>query len=518
MSGALSSGEHLGNWILDARLGSGAQGSVYRAYSVTDKARTEPFALKWIEPDDNADRLLVEPTTLSRLRHPNIISLHDFFPFRGGVALLLEYIPGQNLEEILTGERLLSAEDVSDFLLQMAEALSFAHDAGYLHRDIKPANILVDRRAPRPRYVLADFGISDMVGRGAAGPRRAGTLRYMSPEQLGGRPSPASDIWSVGVIAYRMLSGEHPFPSAPDVSSTREAIRLATPKPLGRGDSEDLEAVITRVLSRDLSARIVTAEDLRSAVRAAPTISSRGTSASASSPSYHERRLEGRMHSAKGLMTVFALFSVCTGMVLPVLVGYAGVWMSYRFAKDPGALASGLVGLVLRYCAFALSVTIVAAMNEEAFRTLLVFQGLIALCLVFITAWYFRLSRELALAKGLRQMAFGSHGSEAFLEDYLKTSSRDIAVRLALARRYQVSGRYVDAILHARAARYCDPFHFEATLIEASSCFAVGLDEECLLLCNGYLAVVPDAYDFDELRRDLEARKVRPMRAAVRAA
>ena len=150
-----------------------------------------------------------EAKALAALSHPNIVTIHDFGNAGGFYFLLMEYVDGVNLRELLRSRKL-TPEEALAVVPPLCGALQFAHDRGIVHRDIKPENLLLDKDG---RVKIADFGIAKIVGRGGReAERSAGTPAYMSPEQ---RDTPEqvdsrADIYSLGVVFYEMLTGERP--------------------------------------------------------------------------------------------------------------------------------------------------------------------------------------------------------------------------------------------------------------------------------------------------------------------
>src|SRR5206468_8325427 len=144
-------------------------------------------------------------------------------------------------------------------------ALVAAHAQQIVHRDIKPANILVDRTVGQLRFVLTDFGIGRRQEGVQAEKHAGGTYQFMAPEQLRGRPGPQSDLWALGVVAYRLLTGTYPFPG-PSVGELARQIQLTAPKPPGEATGEPgdpaLERVVLRLLDRSETERLGSATEL----------------------------------------------------------------------------------------------------------------------------------------------------------------------------------------------------------------------------------------------------------------
>ena len=202
--------------ILDL-LGRGGMGYVYRA---RQKKLDRIVALKVIAPDpekrsDFASRFAREAQALALLNHPNLVTVYDYGQDGDFGWLLMEYVEGSNLRDLIRGGKLEPAEALA-LIPRICDALQFAHDRGVVHRDVKPENILVDRQGG---VKIADFGLAKLIGSPTAlvsltGTQQVlGTFRYMAPEQLD-RPLDVdhrADIYSLGVVFYEMLTGEIPM-------------------------------------------------------------------------------------------------------------------------------------------------------------------------------------------------------------------------------------------------------------------------------------------------------------------
>jgi uncharacterized protein YndB with AHSA1/START domain/predicted Ser/Thr protein kinase len=200
-------------------LGSGGMGTVYKGRQpLLDRI----VAIKVIRPDlrmDDTfqDRFLREARTLAKLRHPFIVTVFDVCQAGNLFCLVMEYVEGANLRQLLEREGgSITERDTLDYVPQITEALQHAHEVGVVHRDIKPENILVDSRG---RVRLVDFGLAMLVGLEAQAPgsgddRVVGTLRYMAPEQITMPQSVdhRADIYSTGLVFYEMLTREIPGP------------------------------------------------------------------------------------------------------------------------------------------------------------------------------------------------------------------------------------------------------------------------------------------------------------------
>ena len=261
---AAAAPRQIGDYILERELGRGAFGVVYRAHRQGQP--NAPVALKIVTGRGNTDRMLLEPAVLSRLDHPCIVRLEDYFLSGDDLVLALEFIDGKDLKTLLDEGETFSQADIRDLLLQMGSALAAAHAENVVHRDIKHANILVARLPEgRYRFVLTDFGIGQMSEGIQLEKSTGGTYLFMAPEQLRGRPGPQSDLWALGVVAYRLLTGRMPFPGPTIKELTSQVLYgAAVPPSQVCRESVDpqLEKVVLHLLDRSLQERTASAEQL----------------------------------------------------------------------------------------------------------------------------------------------------------------------------------------------------------------------------------------------------------------
>jgi serine/threonine-protein kinase len=219
-----------GRYELEQPLGAGAMSSVWLAH---DTELERKVAAKLLAPDADRARFEREAHAVAGLSHPNICQLYDYGEAEQGPYMILEYMPGGTLEELLGDGRPLDDAEAVRISQEVAAGLAHAHDRGLVHRDLKPANILFDSE---DRVKIADFGIARIEGGNAltvAG-TVLGTAAYLAPEQGAGQPAtPASDVYSFGVILFRMLTGRAPFASA----SAIDLVRMHQTEPAPRVDS-----------------------------------------------------------------------------------------------------------------------------------------------------------------------------------------------------------------------------------------------------------------------------------------
>jgi len=271
-------------------LGEGGMAQVYRVWDVE---RAAPLAIKLLRPDLSQDLVFLrrfrrESETLHRLQHPNIVRTYGLEQDDLHVFLLMDYIEGSNLRaEIFRSQgRPISAQRILDVLRPVVSALHYAHRMGLAHCDVKPANILLERGG---RVLLSDFGVARTIENATAMTFvSAGTPAYMAPEQIRGEdPTPATDVYALGVVLYEMFSGgERPFTGerARSAGSTSDRVRwehqyLNAPllRRLNPDLSPQIEAVVDKCLAKDPRRRFAGALELLKALEAALPVTARQT-------------------------------------------------------------------------------------------------------------------------------------------------------------------------------------------------------------------------------------------------
>ncbi|HYH05542.1 MAG TPA: protein kinase [Thermoanaerobaculia bacterium] len=263
-------GSRLGRYEIRSLIGAGGMGEVYLAH---DEQLQRPVALKILgaaarNDEELQKRLEYEARAASALNHPNILTVYDIGRLDDAHFIATEYVDGVTLRQRMLRASA-SLHEVVDLALQIASALAAAEAAGLVHRDIKPDNIMLRRDG----YVkLLDFGLARNVTASAPDVKKTdpyvvrGTVFYMSPEQLRGRPlDTRSDLWSVGVLLYELVSGSLPFEG--ESSSDIAAAILRTEPPLlvranGAPVPAKLAAIVTRLLKKDRAQRYQSARDL----------------------------------------------------------------------------------------------------------------------------------------------------------------------------------------------------------------------------------------------------------------
>jgi serine/threonine-protein kinase len=273
----------LGQYVLRERLGAGGMGEVYLAEHLLLR---RPCAVKLIRPERAADpnhllRFEREVRLTATLTHPNTIQVFDYGRTEDNVFYyVMEYLEGLTLDELVRRHGPLSSERAVHFLRQVCAALQEAHDIGLIHRDVKPSNVRVCERGGEHDVIkLLDFGLvlplSGAMGDGNKLTHEgtiAGTPDYMSPEQAVGRQNVdgRSDIYSVGALAYYLLTGAPPF-VYPSSVAILAAHLYEPPRPLSERRPDvprDLEVVVLRCLAKDPNDRFPDARSLAQALAA----------------------------------------------------------------------------------------------------------------------------------------------------------------------------------------------------------------------------------------------------------
>ncbi|WP_193613034.1 serine/threonine-protein kinase [Nocardioides lijunqiniae] len=263
---------------LDSRIATGGMGEVWRATDTTLSREVAVKLLKHEYADDETfrSRFETEAQHAAALHHPGVAGVYDFGEaLAPGAAdgsgsprpyLVMELVDGKPLSDLLRGGRPLDPEVARDLLAQAADAVAVAHAAGIVHRDIKPANLLV---TPDRRIKITDFGIAraaDGVGITQTG-QVMGTPQYLSPEQARGNPAtPASDVYSLGVVAFECLAGRRPFEAESPIATALAHLQQPVPD-LPDDVPADLAAVVRRALTKDPAERYADAAAFASALR-----------------------------------------------------------------------------------------------------------------------------------------------------------------------------------------------------------------------------------------------------------
>ena len=327
-----------GRYELLRPLGQGGMAKVHLAHDgllgrdVALKVLREQYA----EDEGFVERFEREARSAAALSHPNVVQIHDRGCSEDGrYYIVMEYVPGGTLKERVRAEGPLGFEEAAGLAAQIAGALGAAHERGMVHRDVKPQNVLL---AEGGRAKVADFGIARATS--AASISRSslilGTPNYMSPEQAEGRPAgPASDLYSLGVVLYEILTGRLPFEAETPLAVSMKHVNEPAPSPreVNPDVPEALDAITLRLLSKDPKDRHASAEELLEDLRrvagdAPPTAvgaaaAARGGALTLPLPA----RAAGLRRRRKVLLALASL---------TVLLGMGGGWYLWQGSEGPG--------------------------------------------------------------------------------------------------------------------------------------------------------------------------------------
>lgn len=266
-------GKQIGRYQVVAPLAKGSMATVYKAY--------QPIINRHVALKVLSQNLAGEPTFIGRFmqearivasfQHPNILPLYDFGDADGYTYMVMPLIETGTLAARLQGAPL-PIEQIRIVGAQVGDALDYAHSQGVVHRDVKPSNVLINRRGT---YLLADFGIAKVIAEAAkftGTGESVGTPTYMSPEQgLAQAVDRRSDIYSLGVILYQMITGRVPFQAKTPVATVLMHVNdpLPPPRSLNPDVSPELEAVIVKSLAKQPDDRYATVVEMVRALQGA---------------------------------------------------------------------------------------------------------------------------------------------------------------------------------------------------------------------------------------------------------
>ncbi|TML59331.1 MAG: Stk1 family PASTA domain-containing Ser/Thr kinase [Actinobacteria bacterium] len=249
-----------------------ARGGMAEVYLARDALLDRPVALKALFPELSADRNFVErfrreAQAAANLNHPNIVSVFDWGEQDNTYFIVMEYVDGPTLRDLLRHEGRLHPDRVADIGAEIAAALDFAHRAGVIHRDVKPGNVLL---SPTGQVKVTDFGIARAARDAGDNLTQTGTVMgtatYFSPEQAsGGAVDARSDVYALGVVLYELVVGQPPFAGDSPVAIAYQHVREA-PVPPSRHNpdvSPAFEAIVMKCLAKNPANRYASAEELR---------------------------------------------------------------------------------------------------------------------------------------------------------------------------------------------------------------------------------------------------------------
>jgi hypothetical protein len=268
-------GKQLGQYRIVAPLGEGGMAAVYKAYqaSVERYVALKILPRHYASDPDFVRRFKREAKVIAGLSHPNILPVHDYGEAEGYTYIVMRYVEGGTLADSLQGKPL-PLSKICHIISQVAAALDYAHAKGVIHRDVKPSNVLLDEQG---NCLLSDFGIARMIeatGQFTTAGAFIGTPTYASPEQaLGQNLDGRSDVYSLGVVLYEMVTGRPPFDAETPMAILIKHVHdpLPIPRAINPAVSEGVERVILKALAKEPESRYQTAGEAARALAAAAT-------------------------------------------------------------------------------------------------------------------------------------------------------------------------------------------------------------------------------------------------------
>lgn len=362
------------------RLGSGGMAEVYLAH---DEVLDRDVALKalreqYADDENFVERFRREARNAASLSHPNIVQVYDQGRAENGTYYMaMEYVPGGTLKDRIMEHGALAPGEAAGLAAQVAEALSVAHDRGIVHRDIKPQNVLM---TPSGETKVADFGIARAASATVMTQTNLvlGTAGYMAPEQAAGeKVSPATDLYSLGVVLYEMLTGALPYQADTPIAVAMKHVNEPPrhPREANPEVPAQLDAIVVRLLAKDPNERYSSASELARDLRSAAAGTGAGISAAATtvqSPRAVTQQTRVAPAPARGPVRRRRGFPVLLGLLALLLLLGAGWTISksfhdFRFADVFGNSGGG---------ARQVEVPDVVGLQEEAARQQLTDVGL----------------------------------------------------------------------------------------------------------------------------------------------
>jgi len=349
-------GEQVANFRIIEKLGEGGMGVVYKA---VDVELDRPVAIKMLSPDlsrnpEIVERFRTEARAQANLNHVNLATLYAFLVHQGSAFIAMEFVEGENFEQLIRRRGPLPAEDAVPWFKQALLGVGAAHRMGIVHRDIKPTNLMLNRQGI---VKVMDFGIAKVVGaRGATRTgMQLGTPAYMSPEQIQGRAIDVrTDIYALGITLYQMLSGHVPFEEGSDFEIMRHQVSTPPPPMIDQHPYAPVQyqGVVTKAIAKNPEDRYRSVEEFGVALEhpeaVAPTLAAtmmdvpkRTVLENAAGPAYATAAAAAPSQPVPSPMTTFPASPT------PILPSSGGVNRRYMVAALIVVVAAVLLGVVM---------------------------------------------------------------------------------------------------------------------------------------------------------------------------
>lgn len=322
-------------------------------YKAADQLLGRPVAIKVLRPQYSSDpgflaRFRREAQAAAMLSHPNIVAIFDVGQDQGWHYLVMEYVQGPTLQEILSTERVLDVARSLNLAVQTAQALGYAHQAGLVHRDVKPGNILV---TANDKVKVTDFGIARSLAQATVTEPGVvmGTTHYLAPEVINGQPAtPASDVYAMGVVLYRMLTGRLPFQAETSMAIMLKHLQEppTPPRSLNPLIPAALERIVLVCLSKDPLTRYANGNVLADALGDLLDLSQEPTSVRPAVPAGKPAVSTTPAAPAAPRTTSFDWLALILGILaIAAIVGLIPLWYSVyqRYSRPVPAAAAQMI-------------------------------------------------------------------------------------------------------------------------------------------------------------------------------
>jgi hypothetical protein len=410
---------------------------------------------------------------------------------------------------------------VREFMIHIASALGAAHANHVVHRDIKPSNVMVSNSDSPKRFVLTDFGIS-RIAEGVQLQRYVGgTHQFMAPEQIRGRPVAASDFWALGVTSYWLLAGKLPF-QGDSIDQLRRSILFDTPLPpsqFTRDVPDDISLAVQRMLDKNPVNRLGDSRELTDLIKGdarlpTPALLQRTVAQAGSEPPRLNTWSEAKEKQIRQAWICFwitaVLVTIPGGIVGPALLmaglvllffAQAGKTSVKRVIAAMGLLVLGSFAYFVYWMFLA-----TAVLGEEGLINIASWLDTLLTVILAVVAVHYlararRLRRELFV---MGTFAAGGQSEDerlATLRSHLDVHLGDLDLHARYVEGLLAAGRAKEAIVEAKMMLHIDPYNLGASLLLAHAYFELGLFAECEQVCNGYLAVSGQCFEFSDLGR-----------------